>query len=136
MKDHLKMETHPVACKENVIQGERYPIGIFNLILPILHLILDMAGGAMEIQPGRRTRDGGLSSSASSDDSLFAYYELSGFAQKEILFALVNKYQNRLNILVGELQAMELDDPLFKNKVMLFYFFAFSSLTSKALKTI
>lgn len=45
MKDHLKMETHPVACKENVIQGERYPIGIFNLILPILHLILDMAGG-------------------------------------------------------------------------------------------
>lgn len=34
------------------------------------------------------------------------------FAQKEILFALVNKYQNRLNILVGELQAMELDDAL------------------------
>lgn len=34
------------------------------------------------------------------------------FTQKEILFALVSKYQNRLNILVGELQAMKLDDAL------------------------
>lgn len=35
-----------------------------------------------------------------------------GFMQKESLFALMNKYQGRLNILTGELQAMDLDDAL------------------------
>lgn len=35
-----------------------------------------------------------------------------GFMQKEILFALMDKCQGRLNMLVGELQAMELDDAL------------------------
>jgi hypothetical protein len=32
--------------------------------------------------------------------------------QKEDLFALVEKFQGKLNLLVGELQAMELDDAL------------------------
>lgn len=35
-----------------------------------------------------------------------------GFIQKEILFALVNRCKDQLNILTGELQAMELDDGL------------------------
>ena len=30
MKDYLKMETHPVACKENIIQGDRYRITVLT----------------------------------------------------------------------------------------------------------
>ena len=35
-----------------------------------------------------------------------------GFMQKEVLFALMNRCKGQLNILAGELQAMELDDAL------------------------
>lgn len=44
-------------------------------------------------------------------DELLNAAEIS-FMQKEILFARVKKCQDQLNVLVGELQAMELDDAL------------------------
>jgi hypothetical protein len=44
-------------------------------------------------------------------DALLTMAEIA-FMQKEDLFALVEKFQGKLNLLVGELQAMELDDAL------------------------